>query len=113
MPPSMGAKLVILVICACNMVVTDAGASADCMLEAAALTRQQTELPRLDVAPPRDRPITCITLETVIDFAKRVTAHIARCPQSSYSEDAATWEGTRTDYSKRFARNRCRRTLIQ
>jgi hypothetical protein len=111
----MGAKLVALLACACGLGLGVAGASAaaDCMLEAAALTRNETDLPRLEVAPPADRPITCITLETVIDFAKRVKAHIAGCPQSTYSEHAATWEGTRVEYSKHFARKRCRRTLIQ
>lgn len=113
MPGSTGAGLAAIVISVAALTATDASAVPDCALEAAALTKDQAELPRLEVAPPADRPITCITLETVIDFAKRVKTHFARCPQSAYPGDPATWEVTRTDYSKRFVHKGCRRTLLQ
>jgi hypothetical protein len=112
MPASVGARVAALVICVAGMAAA-ARAATDCPGEAAALTRDEAELPRLAVAPPADLPITCITLETVIDFAKRVKGHLARCPNSSYSGDAATWEETRADYVKRFIRRRCRRTFMQ
>ena len=32
----------------------------------------------LDVAPPSDRTIVCITLETKLLFAKRLSAHLAQ-----------------------------------
>jgi len=48
--------------------------AVDCGTEASALSKQQSELPRLDVASPADRPPYCITLETVMAFALRVKA---------------------------------------
>ncbi len=111
MPGSTGAGVAAIVISVATLAATDAGAVLDCALEAAALTKDEAELPRLEVAPPADRQITCITLETVIDFAKRVKTHFARCPQSVYSGDEATWETRRADYAKRFIYKRCRRTL--
>jgi hypothetical protein len=113
MPGSTGAGLAAIAICVAALTAADAGAVPDCAVEAGALTKEEAELPKLEVAPPADRPITCITLETVIDFAKRVKTHFAHCPQSAYSADAASWEETRTDYSKRFTHKRCRRTLLQ
>ena len=46
--------------------------AADCAAEAAMLAKEQSELPRLEVASPADRPPYCITLETVMAFAGRV-----------------------------------------
>jgi hypothetical protein len=83
----------------------------DCTTEAAALTRAQSELPRLDVASPADRPPYCITLETIMGFAGRVKAHVAHCPSSDYATAVAEWDKTRTDYSKLFGQYRCKRTL--
>src|SRR5581483_12042708 len=102
-----GKRVAAILLCSAGVAATNAGAATDCTAETAALIQDEADLPRLEVAPPADRPITCITLETVIDFAKRVKAHVARCPQSAYSSDAANWEETRTTYSKHFVRNRC------
>src|SRR5689334_7927448 len=79
-----------------------AAAAADCATEETALMKEESELPRLEVASPADRPITCITLETIIAFAGRLKAHVAHCPASSYTAIAADWEKTRADYGTRF-----------
>jgi hypothetical protein len=88
-----------------------AAAAADCKTEEAALMKDETELPRLEVASPADRPITCITLETNIAFAGRLKAHVAHCPASSYVPTASEWEKTRIDYAARFIQNRCKRSF--
>ncbi|MEA2939090.1 MAG: hypothetical protein QOC56_2594 [Alphaproteobacteria bacterium] len=88
-----------------------AAAAADCAGEADALVKDESELPQLDVASRADRPILCITLETVMAFAGRLKSHVAHCPKSTYAAAAAEWEKTRTGYSKLFAQNRCRPTL--
>jgi hypothetical protein len=87
-----------------------AAPAADCAIEAAVLARDQSELPRLDVASPADRPPYCITLETLMAFAGRVKAHVARCSSSDYAAAVADWDKTRTDYAKLFSRYRCKRT---
>jgi hypothetical protein len=87
-----------------------AAPAIDCATEAAVLTRDQSELPRLDVASPADRPPYCITLETLMPFAGRVKAHVARCPSSDYAAAVADWDKTRTNYAKLFGRYRCKRT---
>ena len=89
---------------------TAAAAGADCALEAALLAKEQSELPRLDVAAPADRPPYCITLETLMAFAGRVKAHVAHCPTSDYAAAAADWDKRRRDYAKLFSRYRCKRT---
>jgi hypothetical protein len=83
----------------------------DCKSEEAKLVQDESELPRLEVASPADRPTTCITLETIIAFAGRLKAHVAHCPASGYAPSAAGWEMTRTEYAKRFVENRCKRTF--
>jgi hypothetical protein len=83
----------------------------DCKSEEAALARDESDLPRLEVASPADRPITCITLETIIAFAGRLRAHVAHCPASDYAQSINGWEMTRIDYVKRFADNKCKRTF--
>jgi hypothetical protein len=88
-----------------------AAPAPDCTTEAAALTRDQSELPRLEVASPVDRPPYCITLETIMSFAVRVKAHVAHCPSSDYAPTVPEWDKTRTDYSKLFSQYRCKRTL--
>jgi hypothetical protein len=88
-----------------------AAPASDCTAEAATLNREETELPRLDVASPVDRPPFCITLETLMAFAGRVKAHVAHCPNSDYAAAIAEWDRTRTDYSKLFSQYRCKRTL--
>jgi hypothetical protein len=88
-----------------------AAAAADCPTEAAALTRDEGELPRLEIVSPADRPVVCITLETVMAFAGRLKAHVAHCPNSELAATAADWEKTRADYSRRFSQRHCRKTL--
>jgi hypothetical protein len=83
----------------------------DCGTEARILSQAQSELPRLDVASPADRPPYCITLETILAFATRVKAHVARCPNSELAAGAADWNKTQANYSRLFARHRCRRTM--
>ena len=88
-----------------------AAPASDCTAEAATLTKDASELPRLEVASPADRPPYCITLETIMAFAGRVKAHVAHCPSSDYSDAVSEWDKTRTDYSKLFSQYRCKRTF--
>ena len=88
-----------------------AAPAPDCKAEEALLMKDESELPRLEVASPADRPITCITLETIIAFAGRLKSHVGRCPASSYVAAAADWEKTRVDYGARFIQKRCKRTF--
>ena len=83
----------------------------DCSAEAAALSRAQSELPRLDVTSPADRPPYCITLETIIAFAGRVKAHVNHCPASDYAQTVTEWDKTRANCARLFSQYRCRRTL--
>lgn len=85
--------------------------AADCAAEAAALGRDQADLPRLEFAIPADRPPYCITLETLMAFAARVKAHVATCPNSDFTTQVADLEKSRAAYSKLFSRYRCRRTM--
>jgi len=57
-----------------------AAPAVDCAADAAALIREESELPRLEVASPADRPPYCITLETIMAFAgrERLTRRAAR-----------------------------------
>ena len=87
-----------------------AARAIDCSTEALALTREEAELPRLEVASPADRPPYCITLETIMAFAGRVKAHAARCPQSDRAPAVAEWDKKRAEYSQLFGQYRCRRT---
>jgi len=90
---------------------TAAAPASDCTAEAASLTKDQSQLPRLEVASPADRPPFCITLETVMAFAGRVKAHVAHCPNSDYAPAIDDWDKTRTDYSRLFSQYRCKRTM--
>jgi hypothetical protein len=85
--------------------------SQDCTTEAQILNKTQSELPRLDVASPKDKPPYCITLETIIAFATRVKAHVAHCPNSDFAPAVTDWAKMQTDYSKLFTQKRCKRTL--
>ena len=108
----VGAGLKLLLVLAWGAALTGSAAAAvDCKAEEAALMKDESELPRLEVASPADRPITCITLETIIAFAGRLKAHVAHCPASGYVSSAADWEKTRLDYAARFVQNRCKRTF--
>jgi hypothetical protein len=88
-----------------------AAAARDCTTEAKVLSKEQSELPRLEVASPEDRPPYCITLETLMVFAGRVKAHVAHCPNSDFAAAVADWVKTQTDHSKLFNQYRCKRTL--
>jgi hypothetical protein len=95
----------------CAGTVCGGAPAPDCKSEEAALAKDEADLPRLEVASPADRPITCITLETIIAFAGRLKAHVTHCPASGYTQSASSWEMTRIDYVKRFADNKCKRTF--
>jgi hypothetical protein len=105
---SAGPLLIALTGCAPT---GSAAAAIDCKAEETTLMKDESELPRLEVASPADRPITCITLETIIAFAGRLKGHVAHCPASGYVPSAAEWEKTRVDYAARFIQNRCKRTF--
>ena len=82
--------------------------SNDCGREAAAIRKAETQLPRLDVAPPDDKQIVCITLETNIVFARRVVAHVSQCPRSPYMRAADSWQRTGTQYAAQFNDRGCK-----
>jgi hypothetical protein len=104
--------LTALLVCLCGAPQSAGAAPApDCSAEAATLSKDESQLPRIDVASPVDRPPYCITLETIMAFAGRVKAHVAHCPNSDYATAIADWDKTRTDYSKLFSQYRCKRTL--
>jgi hypothetical protein len=85
--------------------------AGNCAIEAATLTREESDLPRIEVTSPDDRPVLCITIETLMGFAARLKSHVARCPGSSHAASAPEWEKARVDYAKQFMQYRCRRTL--
>ena len=107
MHSGMRAFLVALMISAFGIVGARA---ADCATDAAALARAESELPKIEVVSPADRPPYCITLETIMAFASRVKAHAARCPQSDHIPTVVEWDNRRTEYSRLFSRYRCKRT---
>ncbi|SRR5581483_6659549 len=84
----------------------------DCSAEAATLTRDEAELPSLKFVTRADKPPYCITLETVMEFAARLKAHVAHCVDSIFAASASEWEKTRIDYTSLFVRARCRRTIF-
>ena len=100
----------LLLLCGATA-LTAAAPARDCAREAQALSSEESELPRLDVTSPADRPPYCITLETIMAFAGRVKAHAAHCPASDYAAAIADWSKTQTDYSKLFSQHRCKRRL--
>ena len=94
----------------CLSATTDPAAaqSNDCGREAAAIRKAETQLPRLDVAPPDDKQIVCITLETNIVFARRLVAHVAQCPRSPYARAADGWQRTGAQYAAQFNDRGCK-----
>ena len=69
----MKASLLVLFVLICGDVrFAGQAIAADCASEAAALDKEQSDLPRLEFARPADRPPYCITLETLMAFAVRV-----------------------------------------
>ena len=84
---------------------------ADCSSEAKLIQRAEQELPRLEVAPPGDRTIVCITLETNLLFAKRLSAHLAQCPRSPLARSGGAWAKTGRDYQAQYNSRGCRQTI--
>ncbi len=85
--------------------------SNDCSREAASIRKAETQLPRLEVAPPADQQIVCITLETNILFAKRLATHVAHCPRSPYARQAEDWQRTGEQYAAQFTERRCKQAI--
>jgi len=85
-----------------------AQSSDDCGREAAAIRKAETQLPRLDVAPPDDKQIVCITLETNIVFARRLVTHVSQCPRSPYARAADNWQRTGAQYAAQFNGRGCK-----
>lgn len=81
---------------------------ADCAREAAAIGRAETQLPRLEVAPPNDQQIVCITLETNLLFARRLATHLKHCPRSPLTRLGESWGRTDSDYASQFRERRCK-----
>jgi hypothetical protein len=102
---------VIALLAGAGTVTTIAAPALDCPAEALALSKAQSELPKLEFTSPADKPPYCITLETIMAFAGRVRTHVAHCPQSEYAASLPDWARTQTDYSKLFSRYRCKRTF--
>jgi hypothetical protein len=82
--------------------------SGDCTREAAAIRRAEAQLPKLEVAPPNDQQIVCITLETNILFARRVFAHLKHCSRSPLIQVGGQWQRTEHDYLSQFRDRRCK-----
>jgi hypothetical protein len=82
-----------------------------CARDAAAIGRAESQLPRLDVAPPDDKQIICITLETNMLFARRLTAHLAHCPRSPLARKADAWQRTGAQYASHFSHRGCKPTI--
>src|ERR1700694_5878492 len=61
-----------------------AAAASDCTTEAKVLSKEQSELPRLDVASPKDRPPYCLTLETILAVGGRGEGERARCARLDF-----------------------------
>src|SRR3954468_23616070 len=79
-----------------------------CTQEAASIRHARSQLPRLEIAPPGDQQIVCITLETNILFARRLAAHLALCPRSPNARTADARGRTDSQSSARFGERRCK-----
>ena len=79
-----------------------------CAEEAASIRRAEGQLPRLEVAPPGDQQIVCITLETNMLFARRMAAHLMHCPRSPHARNADAWQRTGSQYAVQFGERRCK-----
>ena len=100
---SLGAALILV-----SLAIPAEAQGNRCNDEAGSIQRAESQLPRLDVAPPADRQIVCITLETNIVFARRLATHIKNCPQSPYTRTAEVWQRTEAQYVSLFAERRCK-----
>jgi hypothetical protein len=85
--------------------------SDGCVREAAAIRRAETQLPRLEVAPPDDKQIVCITLETNLLFARRLLSHLQQCPRSPHARKGDNWRRIGAQYSARFSDRGCKPTI--
>ncbi|MSP47229.1 MAG: hypothetical protein EXQ83_15620 [Xanthobacteraceae bacterium] len=65
-------------------------------------------MPHLDVAPPNDQQLVCITLETNMLFARRLAAHVAQCRRSPHARNADSWQRTGSQYTAQFGDRRCK-----
>jgi len=79
-----------------------------CTDDAASIRRAESQLPRLEVAPPGDQQIVCITLETNIVFARRLAAHVSQCPRSPFARAAEDWQRTGAQYAAQFNHRQCK-----
>jgi hypothetical protein len=82
-----------------------------CTEEATSLRRAESQLPRLDVAPPDDQQIVCITLETNMLFARRIATHLTQCPRSPHARNAEAWQRTGSQYTAQFSNRRCKQAI--
>jgi hypothetical protein len=81
---------------------------SNCSNEASSILKAETQLPRLEVAPPQDQQIVCITLETNVLFARRLAAHLKHCPRSPLAPRGDNWRRTGQDYMAQFGNRRCK-----
>src|SRR3954470_18405759 len=77
-----------------------------CAEEAASIRRAEGQLPRLEVAPPGDQQIVCITLETNMLFARRMAAHLTHCPRSPHARTPDACQRTGWQYTAQSAERR-------
>jgi hypothetical protein len=106
---SCSAALVVVAFAAAAPVAAQVPAQdRNCAREAASIQRAETQLPKLEVAPPNDRQIVCITLETNLLFAQRLAVHLKHCPRSPLARDGGKWEQVDSDYSSRFRDRNCK-----
>ena len=87
------------------------GRAGNCTRDAADIRRAEAQLPRLEVAPPNDQQIVCITLETNMLFARRLAAHLKQCPRSPLARIGEAWQRTGADYSARFTDRRYKQAI--
>ncbi len=82
-----------------------------CNEDIARLRKAETELPKVSVAPPGDKQIVCITLETNLLFARRLAAHLKECPKSPFMRNRDAWVRARAAYTAQFAERGCKPTI--
>ena len=81
------------------------------IFKAASIRRAEGQLPRLEVAPPGDQQIVCITLETNMLFARRIATHLTQCPRSPHARNAEAWQRTGSQYTAQFSNRRCKQAI--
>jgi len=80
----------------------------DCAREADSIRRAEIQLPRLEIAPPNDQQIVCITLETNMLFARRLAAHLKHCPRSPLTRAGDQWQRIDSGFTEQFRDRRCK-----